>query len=99
MLARLVAHNPGVDHPCCLFLWSHLDTAHVGPEESVPLSSWPDPLVHLKKGRIELKHLLVHIVWFNLLFEKRTCRNTSVSDDISSNTDMESMVCSHLNGM
>ena len=52
VLARLVADNPGVDHPCCLLFWRHLDAAHVGPEESIPLSSWPDPLVHLKKGLI-----------------------------------------------
>ena len=57
MLARLVADNPSVDHPCCFFLWCHLDTAHVGPEESVPLSCWPHPLVHLKKGLVELMHL------------------------------------------
>ena len=56
VLARLVANNPGVDHPCCFFLWCHLDTAHVRPEESVPLSSWPHPLVHLKEGPVELKH-------------------------------------------
>ena len=56
VLARLVAHNPSVDHPCCFFLWYHLDTAHVRPEEGVPLSSWPDPLVHLKKSPIEIKH-------------------------------------------
>ena len=28
-----------------------------------------------------------------------TCKNTRVSDEISSNTDIESMVCSHLNEM
>ena len=50
VLTRLVANNPCVNHSCCFLLWSHLDAAHVGPEESIPLSSWPNPLVHLKKG-------------------------------------------------
>ena len=35
---------------------------------------------------------------FDLKTTIPTCRKTSVSDDISSNTDIESIVCSHLKG-
>ena len=74
VLARLVADNPGVDHPCCLFLWRHLDTAHVGPEQSIPLSSWPDPLVHLQEHLLKAKVMVslgVFFLYFLYITENR----------------------------
>ena len=66
VLARLVADNPGVDHSCCLFLWRHLNAAHVGPEKCIPLSSWPDPLVHLQEHLLEAKVMVILGVIFSV---------------------------------